>query len=201
MKKLFVFTTSLLLVACNVHENEKVTYDYEVYEEPQIVTTTSYIYPKTKQPVSTGEAVDSTYMTEQTEKIQQVLAKTDASVKQEKTAILITLPHKVAFGTNQTTLEQQFEPTLSAMAKIIKEYDRTRIKIIGYTDNVGPVVSNKALSLRRANAISNFLRLNGVDINRIVVDGLGPENPLASNKTVQGREKNHRVEITLTNIQ
>ena len=140
-------------------------------------------------------------MEKQTEKLQKILSKSEGSITQDGSSILIMLPHQIVFGTNQTTLEPQFESTLSARARVFKEYDRTKIKIVGYTDNVGSVVSNRALSLRRANAVSNFLRLNGVDINRIVVDGLGQENPFASNKTAQGRAKNHRIEITLTNIQ
>ncbi|MBR6674663.1 MAG: OmpA family protein [Alphaproteobacteria bacterium] len=54
-------------------------------------------------------------------------------------------------------------------------------------------------SLRRANAVSNYLRLQGVDGNRIVTDGLGSKNPIASNATSAGREQNRRVEITLIN--
>ena len=206
MKKLFVCMTALMLVACTEHEtNNEITWEETELvfqaEEPQ----TQRVHP-TPQPVDKGTTqkafiLDHSYMIEQTEKLQQAASTSGVQIKQQQNAIMIILPHKVAFGSNQTALDTQFEPILSAMARVMKEYDKTKIKIVGYTDNTDSVVSNKALSLRRANAVSNFLRLNGIDINRIIVDGLGPENPLTTNKTAKGREKNHRVEITLTNMQ
>lgn len=141
------------------------------------------------------------YMDVQAAKLRKELLSTGVQVKQTDNEILLIMPGNITFGTNQATIEPQFEPVLASVAKVIKEYDKTKVQIIGYTDNTGSVTTNNALSLRRANAVSNFLRLNGVDINRIIVDGLGPQNPIASNKTAAGREQNRRVEITLINMQ
>jgi outer membrane protein OmpA-like peptidoglycan-associated protein len=88
---------------------------------------------------------------------------------------------------------------LNSIAKVITEYNKTMVQINGYTDSTGSAATNNALSLRRANAISNYLRLQGVDGNRIVTDGLGSSNPIASNATAAGREQNRRVEIILIN--
>jgi len=141
------------------------------------------------------------YMDVQAAKLRKELQSTGVKVQQVDNQILLIMPGNVTFGTNQATIEPQFEPVLAAVAKVIKEYDKTKVQIIGYTDSTGTVATNNTLSLRRANAVSNFLRLNGVDINRIIVDGLGPQNPIASNKTTKGREQNRRVEITLINMQ
>jgi len=141
------------------------------------------------------------YMDVQAAKLRQELLSTGVQVQQNGNQIVLIMPGNVTFGTNQATIEPKFEPILASVAKVIKEYDKTKIQIIGYTDNTGSVATNNALSLRRANAVSNFLRLNGVDINRIIVDGLGPQNPIASNKTAKGREQNRRVEMTLINMQ
>ena len=75
------------------------------------------------------------------------------------------------------------------------------VQVYGYTDNTGSAATNNALSLRRATAVSNYLRLQGVDGNRIITDGLGSANPIASNATASGREQNRRVEIALINQQ
>ena len=141
------------------------------------------------------------YMDIQAAKLRQELLSTGVQVQQKDNEILLIMPGNVTFGTNQATIEPKFEPVLASVAKVIKEYDRTKVQIIGYTDNTGSVATNNTLSLRRANSVSNFLRLNGVDINRIIVDGLGPQNPIATNKTAAGREQNRRVEITLINMQ
>ena len=202
MKKLILLMTALMLVACAEHEPDTITWEET---EVTFVPTSRVVYP-TPKPVAENTTqkafiIDHSYMAEQVQKLQQAASTTGIQIKQLQNKILIVLPHQVAFGSNQATLDTQFEPILSAMARTMKEYDATKIRIVGYTDNADSVVANKALSLRRANAVSNFLRLNGVDINRIVVDGLGPENPLTSNNTAKGREKNNRVEITLENMQ
>ncbi len=141
------------------------------------------------------------YMDIQASKLRQELLSTGVQVQQVDNKIILIMPGHVTFGTNQATIQPQFEPVLSSVAKVIKEYDKTKVQIIGYTDSTGTVATNNTLSLRRANSVSNFLRLNGVDINRIIVDGLGPQNPIATNATAEGRKKNRRVEITLINMQ
>lgn len=202
MKKIFMLITALMLVACAEHETDEVVWEETQVDFPPVV---QHVYPVAK-PVAEDTTqktfiLDHSYMAEQTQKLQQAASTSGVSIKQQANTIVIVLPHKVAFGSNQTTLDTQFEPILSAMARIMKEYSQTQIRIVGYTDNADSVVASKALSLRRANAVSNFLRLNGVDINRIVVDGLGPDNPITANTTAKGREKNNRVEITLVNMQ
>ncbi|MBQ3695674.1 MAG: OmpA family protein [Alphaproteobacteria bacterium] len=141
------------------------------------------------------------YMDIQAAKLRQELLSTGVQVKQNGNEILLIMPGNITFGSNQATIDAKFEPVLASVAKVIKEYDRTKVQIIGYTDSTGSVATNNTLSLRRANAVSNFLRLNGVDINRIIVDGLGPEKPIASNKTAAGREQNRRVELTLIAVE
>ena len=152
----------------------------------------------------TGAAIgigSGVYMDMQAAKLRKELESTGVRVQQKDNQIILIMPGNVTFGTNKYTIEPQFEPILASVAKVIKEYDRTKVQVIGYTDSTGSILANNALSLRRANAVSNFLRLNGVDINRIIVDGLGSQNPIAPNKTAAGREKNRRVEITLISVE
>ena len=141
------------------------------------------------------------YMDAQARKLRQELLSTGVQVQQLDNKIILIMPGNVTFGTNEATIATKFEPVLNSVAKVINEYDKTMVQIIGYTDSTGTVTHNNALSLRRANAVSNYLRLRGVSLSRIIVDGMGPQNPIASNNTATGREQNRRVEITLINPQ
>lgn len=139
------------------------------------------------------------YMDIQASRLREELQGTGVQVAQEGGRVYLIMPGNVTFDTNEATIRTGFQPVLNSVAKVINEYDKTMVEIIGYTDNTGSVATNNALSLRRANAVSNYLRLQGVDGNRIVTDGLGSQKPIASNATAQGRAQNRRVEITLIN--
>ena len=88
-----------------------------------------------------------------------------------------------------------------SISKVLQEYNKTLIQVNGYTDNTGSAAINNPLSLRRATAVADFLKLKGVAANRIIVNGYGSANPIASNATAAGREQNRRVEIVLINQQ
>jgi outer membrane protein OmpA-like peptidoglycan-associated protein len=79
---------------------------------------------------------------------------------------------------------------------MMKQNPNLTIEISGHTDFVGAKDFNKALSLRRANAVRGFLTSKGVDPRRIKTKGYGEERPIASNDDEQeGRELNRRVEF------
>ena len=82
-----------------------------------------------------------------------------------------------------------------------KEYDKTKLQIVGYTDSTGNDKINIPLSQRRALAVANYLALRGVDAGRLNAYGAGAQNPIASNATEEGKAQNRRVEITLINAQ
>ena len=67
--------------------------------------------------------------------------------------------------------------------------------VVGHTDNVGSAESNQKLSVRRAEAAKNYLVKKGIEPGRIYVEGKGETQPIADNKTAEGRAKNRRVEI------
>lgn len=141
------------------------------------------------------------YMDIQARKLRQELQGTGVQVSLQDGKVYLIMPGNVTFDTNKASIKPKFEPVLNSVAKVIKEYDKTMVQIIGYTDNTGSNTTNNALSLRRANAVSNYLRLQGVSADRLITDGLGSENPIASNATAAGREQNRRVEIVLINRQ
>jgi len=69
------------------------------------------------------------------------------------------------------------------------------INVTGYTDSSGNLSYNVSISKFRANIIKTYLAGKGVSPSRITAFGLGPENPIASNETAEGRSQNRRVEI------
>ena len=146
-----------------------------------------------------GGAATGGYMDIQARKLRQELLNTGVQVAQQGNQIYLIMPGNITFGTNEATIQSGFKPVLNSVAKVIKEYNKTMVQVNGYTDSTGSNATNMALSERRANAVSNYLRLQGVDGNRIITEGFGPANPIASNATSAGREQNRRVEIVLIN--
>ncbi|MNY56431.1 putative lipoprotein YiaD precursor [compost metagenome] len=71
------------------------------------------------------------------------------------------------------------------------------LKLAGHTDNTGSMALNLRLSKERAEAIKAYLVSQGANASRIEATGYGPNQPIASNKTAEGRQKNRRVEFTL----
>ena len=147
---------------------------------------------------ASGAAVGG-YMDIQAGKLRQELVGTGVQVQESNGQIYLIMPGNITFGTNDATIQSGFKPVLNSVAKVIKEYNKTMVQVNGYTDSTGSNATNMALSERRANAVSNYLRLQGVNGNRIITEGFGPANPIASNATAAGREQNRRVEIVLIN--
>ncbi len=139
------------------------------------------------------------YMDNQAEKLRIELLNTGVQVKEVNGQIYLIMPGNITFDTNEASIKPDFNSVLNSISKVLAEYNKTYIQILGYTDSTGSIATNNALSLRRANSISNYLRIKGIDGNRIITDGLGSSNPIASNATAVGREQNRRVEIVLIN--
>ena len=141
------------------------------------------------------------YMDVQARKLRQELLNTGVQVQEANGQIYLIMPGNITFDSNDANIKPAFQPVLNSIAKVINEYSKTMVQVNGYTDSTGRAATNNSLSLMRANAISNYLRLRGVNGNRIVSNGYGSSNPIASNATAAGREQNRRVEIVLINRQ
>lgn len=144
----------------------------------------------------TGAGVGG-YMDLQARALREELQGTGVSVNIEGEKIVLVMPGNITFSTNSYTIKDSFKPVLTSVSKVLKKYDKTYVQIVGYTDNTGTASINNTLSYNRANAVANYLKLKGVSANRMLVEGNGSKNPIASNSTASGREKNRRVEITL----
>lgn len=140
------------------------------------------------------------YMDIQESKLRQRLAGTGVGVKRVGDTLVLVMPGNVTFGTNQSDIQASFFPVLNSVALVVKEYDKTRIEISGFTDSTGTVEYNQSLSQKRANSVAQYLIAQGVDARRVVAQGLGQSNPIASNATAAGRQENRRVELRLVPI-
>ena len=104
----------------------------------------------------------------------------------------------LVFASGSATLRRSGEAILQELADFLKAHPNAKILIVGHTDTVGSLTSNRGLSLRRARAVrSRLVEDHAVDRNRIQVAGAGYVAPIASNLTAEGRSKNRRVEAVL----
>lgn len=88
-------------------------------------------------------------------------------------------------------------PVLEEVARIMKENPDMRVKITGHTDNIGSEQQNNALSLRRAEAVRDYLVKRGVASSRFVLEGRGEADPIDTNDTELGRGRNRRIEFSV----
>ena len=83
--------------------------------------------------------------------------------------------------------------------KMIKELrPDSRIKVVGYTCDIGTDQDNQTLSEDRADAVKKYLMDRGVEESKIITEGMGEKNPVAENTSDDNREKNRRVELIIT---
>ncbi len=142
------------------------------------------------------------YMDLQARKLRQELVGTGVQVAVlENGQIQLVMPSNITFDFDSAVFKTGFNHTLDSVAKVLKEYNKTNVIVAGYTDNVGKADYNNQLSLRRAQAVADYLILRNVSPARISVYGYGSQYPVASNATEAGRAQNRRVTITLQQIQ
>ncbi|UCH23548.1 MAG: AAA family ATPase [Deltaproteobacteria bacterium] len=101
----------------------------------------------------------------------------------------------IYFNHNSNDLPEKTYKTLDRVASVLLENPGMDINVTGYTDSSGSLSYNVSISKFRANIIKTYLAGKGVSPSRITALGLGPENPIASNETAEGKRQNRRVEI------
>jgi outer membrane protein OmpA-like peptidoglycan-associated protein len=137
------------------------------------------------------------YMDQQEAKLRQQLQGTGVSVTRNGNDLILNMPGNVTFPTGQSAVNASFYPVLNSVALVLKEYDKTLIDVIGHTDSTGSMQLNMQLSQDRAQSVGSYLQTQGVLPARIQTQGVGPQYPIASNDTPDGRQANRRVELVL----
>jgi len=107
----------------------------------------------------------------------------------------ITLAADVLFDFDKSVIKPAGRTQLDDLASKIRGINLEVVIAIGHTDSIGSVAYNQKLSVRRAESVKAYLVSKGVPANRIYTEGKGEKQPVASNRTKDGRAKNRRVEI------
>ncbi|CAL9451433.1 OmpA family protein [Streptomyces sp. Tu 3180] len=111
--------------------------------------------------------------------------------------VKFALQAEVLFGKDSAKLGAQAKARITAIADEIKAQNATRIRVFGFTDDLGSSAHGDVLSRQRANAVHGILEQELNDSNvTYEVRGYGEQYPIADNSTEAGRKKNRRVEIS-----
>lgn len=102
------------------------------------------------------------------------------------------------FDTGKATLQPESQVQLLNVAEILKAFPKVNLKIGGYTDNQGDPKANLRLSVDRAHNVKNELIKLGIDAKRLEADGYGDKHPIGDNTTEEGRQKNRRISVRVT---
>lgn len=103
----------------------------------------------------------------------------------------------INFDTNKADIRKVDLPELQKAVDFVKKWPDTKILVLGFTDSTGSDAYNQKLSERRARAVEKYLEDSGfVKADMITAEGRGEADPIADNKTKEGRFKNRRVEIS-----
>lgn len=101
----------------------------------------------------------------------------------------------VNFDYDKATLRPEAHATLDQAAESLKAWGDGKVEVAGHTDSRGSERYNMSLSLRRANAVRDYLIGKGIAADRLITKAYGESQPVADNDTEEGRSKNRRVEL------
>jgi outer membrane protein OmpA-like peptidoglycan-associated protein len=141
-----------------------------------------------------GNYMDRTY-----QNLRERLAGTGVGVERvSQSQIKLIFPADLTFDFNRDSVKSQFVGTLRDTGGVLRTYDQTTVDVIGHADSVGSDEYNLDLSQRRANNVASILQSGGVQSVRILREGRGEREPIASNETDDGRQRNRRVEVYIS---
>ncbi len=103
----------------------------------------------------------------------------------------------VKFEPNSYLVTAASQPSVKKFADFLKRYPNARVKIVGYSDSSGNRARNRLLSEKRAESVKKLLIGYGIPASKITAIGKGDLNPIATNDTPEGREKNRRIEAEI----
>lgn len=144
--------------------------------------------------LSQSEHIDLKLQKKETQAVQNLFL-----IPLEETATLVL--KNIFYKTNSSYLEKSSYDELDRIFALLNvEKSIAKVTITGYTDNKGKESYNQWLSEKRAQNVKNYLVKKGIDENRLIVVGMGENNPINTNETPEGRTQNRRVEFEITSL-
>lgn len=181
------------------------TYQAQLEQQSRDATQESTQYAQQLNQTQQALQQNSQSMQQQTKQLEEArmaaeqakaeLLKSEA-VKEEQGRMVISLSG-VMFQTGGAQLSEPAQRRLETVVQALRAYPDRAITVEGYTDAQGSDETNKQLSLRRADAVREYLQQRGIEPQRLRAIGKGEESPVASNDTAEGRANNRRVEIVV----
>ena len=107
----------------------------------------------------------------------------------------LEIPSDVSFDVGKADIKPKMRPVLDKFAQSLNTYPGTTVRIVGHTDSTGSDAINDPLSVDRAASARSYIVRQGVEPDRVAIDGRGSHEPVADNSTAQGRARNRRVDI------
>jgi outer membrane protein OmpA-like peptidoglycan-associated protein len=144
---------------------------------------------------ATGGALVGRYMDRQEAELRREVD--NARIVRQGDQLTVQFDSEILFDTGRADLQTKARSDLQEFAEILKKYDQTNLRVEGHTDSTGSREINEKLSLARAETVVEYLGLRGVERARLTPRGFAYDQPVASNATADGRQKNRRVEIEI----
>jgi outer membrane protein OmpA-like peptidoglycan-associated protein len=125
----------------------------------------------------------------------EIVAKVEPLTQQTKIEF-----HNITFETNSAELNEESFQELDRLVELMKKNPNIKVEISAHTDDVGSEAYNMKLSLRRAQAVVNYLKEHGIPEGRMIARGYGETRPLVPNDSEEHRAMNRRVELRILEI-
>jgi len=122
-------------------------------------------------------------------------ARPAAAAPAAPTSEKVTFAADAFFDFDKSVLKPEGKAKLDELTGKLKDITLEVIIAVGHTDSVGSDAYNQRLSVKRSEAVKAYLVSKGIEANRVYTEGKGEKQPVADNKTDEGRAKNRRVEI------
>jgi len=145
----------------------------------------------------TAGAAYGHYVDNQEAELRKSMSGTGVRVERDGDQLKLIMPGSITFATGKADIQPSFYQTLGQLSTNFRSFKNNNLVVTGNTDSTGSSDANLGLSTRRADAVAQYLRANGIDSSRIQTVGAGSSAPVATNATAEGRAQNRRVEIKL----
>lgn len=121
------------------------------------------------------------------------------TVSQTSRGVLITSEERILFRSGESSISSSGQEYIDRLVKILKEKTKEGVSVEGHTDNVGDPQFNQKLSEARAASVKSALVRGGISASRVSAKGYGLSQPVADNKSEEGRQQNRRTDILILN--